>query len=56
MLSWSTSFLMRFLDFGGNVTPFGLAGLVVASLNLLFQVFLSACFGEKSVLKLGGKR
>lgn len=56
MFSWSTSFLMKFLDIGNSVTPYGMAGLVIASLNMLFQVFLSACFGDKSVLKLGGKR
>ena len=56
MLSWSAGFLMRFLDFGNNITPFGLAGLVVASLNMLVQVFLSVAFGDKSVLKVGGKR
>lgn len=56
MLSWSLNFIMRAFDSSGALAPVGLAGAVVAALNMLVQVFLSLCFGDKSILKTGGKR
>ena len=56
MFNWSLHFLSNFLTSDGIVQPMGLAGLVVASLNMLIQVFLSVAFGDKSILKVGGRR
>lgn len=59
MLSWSLNFIRRMIGADGESIIFPsyvMAGLVVASLNMLVQVFLSAAFGDKSVLKIGGKR
>ena len=49
MFNWSLHFLSNFLTSDGIVQPMGLAGLVVASLNMLIQVFLSVAFGDKSL-------
>ena len=55
MFRWSLSFLERCFDNQG-ITPWCLGSLVLSALNMLIQVFLSATFGDKSVLKIGGKR
>lgn len=56
MLGWSYNFVIHALDQDGYFTFAAFGGLVVASLNMLVQVFLSIAFGDKSVLKVGGKR
>ena len=56
MFGWSVSFLQKCLNDSGNLNVIGGAGLVVASLNMLIQVFLDFLFGKKGVPKLGGDR
>lgn len=56
MWNWSLSFITRGFDADGHLTIIGQSALVVSSLNMLIQVFLSLLFGEKGVLKVGGKR
>lgn len=56
MWGWSYGFLTRAFSDGGHLTLFGMASLVVASLNMLLQVTISLIFGDKSALKVGGRR
>lgn len=52
MLNWSFSMIIRFMN---NPSLFACA-ICVASLNMLIQILFSMAFGEKSVIRLGGKR
>lgn len=56
MLTWSYSFLLRAFGENGHLLPFGMASLVVASLNMLIQITVSLLFGDKSAIKVGGRR
>ena len=56
MLSWSYSFLRHLMPQNNIPEWYVAAGIVVASCNLLIQLAFNLAFGEKSVLKVGGKR
>ena len=56
MWGWSLSFLRSAFDESGYLTLVGRGALVVASLNMLMNVTLSMLFGDKSVLKIRGRR
>ena len=53
---WSLSFIQMAFSDTGHLTETAKAALCVATLNMLMQVTLSMLFGDKSVLKIRGKR
>lgn len=53
MFGWSLAFLQKCLTDSGILTVFAGASMVVASLNMLIQVFLSFIFGKKGAPKVG---
>lgn len=52
MFNWSVSMLEHFI----KNPDFFYASMIVASLNMLIQILFSMMFGDKSVLRIGGKR
>lgn len=56
MLSWSYNFIRHLMPSTNIPEWYVAAGIVVASLNLLIQLAFNLAFGDKSVLKVGGKR
>lgn len=56
MFTWSYNFVMHALGSDGFLTFSAFTGVCIACCNMLCQAFLNLCFGDKSVLKVGGKR
>lgn len=56
MWGWSVSFITRAFSPDGHLTDVGQSAFVIASLNMLLQVFLDLISGNKGFLKVGGKR